>query len=144
MDDHIDPEDVFEEKIAQAQAAITAMADQYVPVLQDQVAQLESLVAEARACPADNAALIRLIFGIAHNIKGQGGSFGFHLITDIGASLSDMTEEHSVFGADEIDIIDAHLQAMHQVIAEDIRGDGGEAGAALIARLRTMSRSVES
>ena len=135
-----DSDDALKEKIAQAEAAIAALTDQYIPVLKSEIRRLESLAAEARRRPGGNGALMLEIYRIAHNIKGQGGSFGFHLVTDIGASLCEVTREPGARDGGEIDVIDRHLEAMSFVVSEDLRGDGGDAGRRILEKIGTLTR----
>src|SRR5690606_20473288 len=78
----------YEAMIAHAEAAVAALRDSFRETLAEDIASLEEIFSrlDKGVPPAD---VLKDIHSIAHNIKGQGGSFGYHLITSIGASLCD-------------------------------------------------------
>ncbi len=127
------------DKIAMAEAAVAALADQFLEAARADAANLRALAEEARAKPGRNAREVRRIFEIAHNIKGQGGSFGFDLITEIGASLCLLTRDAVPLDEDALTVIDHHLRVLSVVIEKGIKGDGGELGMQLIAKLRALT-----
>ena len=82
------------------------------------------------------------LHGIAHNIKGQGASFGYPLITDIGASLCRFLKERSAASETELQIMQAHVRAMQEIVSNEIAGDGGDLGGQLLDKLRNLAGSV--
>ena len=77
----------FDDMIAQAEAAVAALRDSYREQLVADVAALQEVWSrlDAGAAPAQ---VLKDVHAIAHNVKGQGGSFGYDLVTAIGASIS--------------------------------------------------------
>jgi hypothetical protein len=69
-------------------------------------------------------------------VKGQGSSFGFHLMTHIGASLCDYIREGGPASEAKLKVIDAHLSALEFVLERQIKGDGGDAGQGLLDKLK--------
>lgn len=78
-------------------------------------------------------------YGIAHNIKGQGDSFGYPLMTGVGVSLLALLRGSETRDERVIRIAEAHLAAMRTIMGNGIEGDGGETGQALIERLSGLS-----
>ena len=78
--------------IADAEAAVAALAAEYVIYARDDLANLRRLY-EAAAPVLANAdapvfcAQAAEMFSIVHNVKGQGGAFGYDLLTELGSSL---------------------------------------------------------
>jgi len=105
--------------------------------LQD-VATLEALLAALGDDPAAWAAAQRHMREIAHNIHGQGSSFGYPLMTRVGHSLSRLLKAIGPEGAPDLALLGAHVKVLRTVLDKDIRGDGGELGAALVARLEAL------
>ena len=64
-------------------------------------------------------------------MKGQGGTFGYQLITDFAEGLYNFTSTGAGLSDSHVEIIKAHIDAMRVVIRERIDGDGGEIGSEL-------------
>ncbi len=133
-------DDAMRQRIAQAEAAVAALADQYIVMVKEDLARLEQASGRARAKLGRNGAEIDEIFQTAHNIKGQGGSFGFHLMTEVGHSLCERTRETGGLGNHELDVVDHHIRILNVIVARKIRGDGGVLGQQLLDKLRAMTR----
>lgn len=84
---------------------------------------------------ADGDAATRL-YDLSHNIKGMGSSFDFELMTTIGTSLCAYIKK--LEGEMSRRVVDAHVRAFEVIIANKIKGNGGEKGAALESRLTTI------
>lgn len=81
-------------------------------------------------------------YGIAHNIKGQGNSFGYPLMTDVGVSLLALLRGREACAARLVRVAEAHLAAMQTIMRNEIEGDGGPTGQALIKRLSRLSADI--
>lgn len=140
-------------RLARAEAAVADLAKSYVGWASTDVEKCVEHLALARAAaptgnlPAgnlpegaadDRSIAIQALYAIAHNIKGQGSSFGFPLMTRLGDSLCRLTRAKRPFADSDLNVIQAHLEAMRLVLAQGIRGDGGELGAKLAQRLEAM------
>ena len=69
----------------------------------------------------------------AHELRGQGGIFGYPLITSLGRSLFETTkDQQKEVTANRLTLIGAHIDAIRTVFANRIRGEGGEIGRALL------------
>lgn len=79
---------------------------------------------------------------IAHNLKGQGSSFGYPLITQIGLSLNRMLKDLECCDPRCAEIALAHARALSTVLEKDIRGTGGTSGQALVQRLKELAGQV--
>ena len=75
------------------------------------------------------------ICDFAHELKGQGGTFGYPLISAFGKSLNDFTFGEVAIGESQLEIVKSHIDVMRAVINDRIAGDGGEIGQALVASL---------
>ena len=105
-----------------------------------QIDALETSLRELGTAPETWAARKDEARDIAHNLKGQGESFGYPLITAIGQSLLGFLSDLGEADARGVKIALAHVTALRTVLDKDIRGAGGAAGAALVARLEGLSR----
>jgi hypothetical protein len=62
------------------------------------------------------------MFNISHEIRGQGGTFGFPLISLIGDSLCKFLEDRKQLSLIELEIIRVHVLAMKAVFRQELRG----------------------
>ncbi|MBO6543929.1 MAG: Hpt domain-containing protein [Alphaproteobacteria bacterium] len=124
------------DRLAQAQAAILELAGDYKSQLQTDVAALKEIWSQTdKNAPSSDQ--VGEIFSIAHNLKGQAGSFGYGLVTAIAASLCEMTRDNPDC-TNCGQALDKHVRILDQVVTKDIKGDGGEAGAKIVALLKTL------
>ncbi|MEN6542726.1 Hpt domain-containing protein [Parvibaculum sp.] len=127
----------YDEMIAQAEAAIASLRGAYREQLTEDVAALADIW--SRLDPNAPDATLDEVHALAHNIKGQGGSFGYDLVTSIGASLCDYLRSGHRVSAKERDIVHAHLRLLKLVSDNDIAGTGGEMGQRVVEKLRTLT-----
>src|SRR5690606_28491972 len=86
---------------------------------------------------------VKTIFRVVHDLKGQGGTFGYALITAIAAPLCDfLRDAKTVPSGVQLDVIKAHLMALAVVIRKDIKGDGDEVARELVQTLTLAAARV--
>jgi hypothetical protein len=118
------------------------LADNYLEWATDDMAKLQTALQELVAGGGDQKAQIAKVFQISHDMKGQGGSFGYDLITTIGNGLCRYLENREEVGAAEIEGIKLHIGSMQLVLTQGIKGDGGEAGVQLLSGLEQVIAKV--
>lgn len=75
---------------------------------------------------------------IAHELRGQGGTFDYPLITAFAKSLYDATRDSSAkVTPNKIKLIEAHVNAIRVVFKDKVKGDGGKVGATLLKEIHT-------
>lgn len=129
----------FDAMVAQAEAAVAALRDSYREQLLVDVASLLEIWSGLERGVAV-AEVMHQVHAISHNVKGQGGSFGYDLVTSIGASLCDYIRSGTRQSADEINIVHAHIKILKMVGENDIAGTGGETGERIVAKLAALTR----
>ena len=118
------------------------MADQYLDWVKVDLEKLQATyVALAAAGPGAKDEVAR-VFEVAHDMKGQGGSFGYDLITIIGNQVCRIIERSETIGAAEIGAIGVHVDTMKLVISEDMKGDGGDIGKKILLGLEKVYDKV--
>ena len=120
----LDPAD-----LANAEAALARLANSYVTWAEGDVRKLTECFARLEA--EGGADPLATLFAVAHDMKGQGATFGYPLLTRIGQALCRLIEHEP----DSIAAIGAHVAALARVVGERMTGDGGEAGQSLLTRL---------
>jgi len=128
----------LEAVLARAQAAVADLAKNFSEQAVVDLDNCAAFLKTAREQPSTRGDSVKEIYGIAHNLKGQGSSFGYPLITRIGQSLCQLTRPARAFSDADLGIMQAHLDAIRLILAKDIKGEGGEIGNKLAARLETL------
>ena len=126
------PTDLLEE----AEAHLERAALDFTDWANNYLSQLAKLCAEALAKEGRRNTYFEQINLLAHELRGQGGTFGYPLITIFGKMLYECTGEGCREDNAAVDIVKAHIDAMRAVLREKIGGDGGEIGRALMEMLK--------
>lgn len=124
--------------LERAESVIAAMADSYLEWVEEDLKRIEAAYVKMAAASGDRKAEAEGVFQIAHDIKGQGGSFGYDLMTVIGNELCRLIERRETFGEAELQAIRVHIDALKLVINSNMKGDGGSDGQALVAGIRQV------
>ena len=128
----------LEAVLARAQAAVADLAKNFTESAAIDLDRCTAFLKAAREQPASRIESVKEIYGIAHNLKGQGTSFGYPLITRIGQSLCMLTRREATLSDAELGVVQGHLDALRLILAKEIKGDGGVVGDKLAARLETL------
>lgn len=131
-------EQSLEAALASAQAAVAGLSDQYIGWVKEDMVRLEA--AAARVTDGQNDAALRGVYDVAHDIKGQGSTFGYQLVTGIANLLCRYAETAASKRKVDRTIIGAHVEALHTVIDNRIQGDAGETGREILAALEGAAR----
>jgi hypothetical protein len=92
---------------------------------------------------ADHRAdLAKLIFEIAHDLRGQAGTFDYPLITRVGSSLCHFTDGLDYCDDRGLEVIRLHIDAMQAIVAASLRGDGGKVGQEIASGLEKAVQKV--
>jgi CheY-like chemotaxis protein len=94
--------------------------------------EIDKLVTKAEHLPTARTSSIQAINDIAHDLRGQGGTFGYQLVTVLAESLYKATEPGVKMDAITFQVIRAHSDSLKAVFREKIKGDGGTVGRALL------------
>lgn len=86
--------------------------------------------------------LLPQLHDLAIDIKGMGGTFGYHLLTDLAKSLQDFLTQIDLPTAGECDLISVHIDAMYMLLVQRIRGQGGDLERQLLINLGYASDKI--
>jgi len=126
------PNDLLKEAETQLQRSsldFTEWALQYVSQLQD-------LCTEALMQPGKRTIYFEKINMLAHELRGQGGTFGYPLVSVVGKMLYECTGVRCPENDSAVEIVKSHVDIMRAVLRDKIAGDGGEVGRQLLAALK--------
>ena len=137
--DFVIPEDI----LAQAEQAMPRESAGFVSWAKRYLDNLSKEVDVAKAQDKDRTTNFQEINMIAHELRGQGGTFGYPLITLFSKSLYESTKAPCKMDDTALEIAKAHIDTMRAVIREEIEGDGGEIGQQLFKSLKLAIAKIE-
>lgn len=112
----------MEQAILQAVNAADDLIGQYQGWAVDDLEKLwQSFVDTSRQGRADPLRLKQL-YDMTHEARGQGGSFGFPLISVLGDSLCKYLDGKPRLKARDLDVIKVHILAMKAVFRQALKG----------------------
>lgn len=129
--------------LAQAEAAIASMRGEFEERMTGEAARLVELADGFAASPGAEGQ-IKAIFRVAHELRGQGGTFGYPMVTEIGTLLCDYIEKLPEPAAADRGVLRAHAEALNAVVANRVQGDGGATGSGIIEGLRVLASRIAS
>ncbi len=121
--------------IAAAEAKIATMEGDYSDWVAKSIENLAQAHHRALEEPARGLVHLKTINEIAHELRGQGGMFGYPLMTQFGKSLYDVTSEDASVSTKLLDLIDSHIDLIKVITKQKIKGDGGAMGQQLMKTL---------
>jgi hypothetical protein len=123
-----------------AEARIAEMAATYLDRAIVELDKLTALIKDAAANPERRAEATSGINLIAHEIRGEGSTYGYPLLTKFAASLFKFTDGATNPTDRQLALIRAHAEAMSVVARHAIKGDGGPLGAQID---QTLAMAIE-
>ena len=133
---------VDNEVIERAQHAIDNMTDEYLEWVQKDIAQIESALDDVKANTGDRSEKLQDIFKVSHDIKGQGGSFGYDLMTIIGNQICRLIEAADPQDRNLVEVIDVHVGAMKLIVSTKLKKTGGREGELMLAGLEKVCGKI--
>lgn len=119
------------ELLEETAAAFEEAISDYPDWVQETLNKLTALVEVCSKFPDKRIVTYKLVQEIAHEMKGQGGTFGYPLVSIFGDGLYDFTGPQAGLTDNHVQIIKAHVDAMRATINGRIQGDGGQIGTEL-------------
>lgn len=127
--------------LERAQAAVERLKESYIaewgPAA---LAEMYDMLAGLGRPGGDRAEGIETFYRYAHDMKGQGGTFGYPLLTHIGEILCRLTADRRDVGESDLRILRSHLDAARHIMVQRLDGDGGDEGDRLIRDLQGLVR----
>jgi len=133
----------LKETLARAAEAATALRANYTEWARIDLDNTQVWLDAAKRGADGRREQLDLLYGAMHNIKGQGTSFGYPLVTRIGQSLCRLIAPGRAVDEPGLKIAQAHLDALKLVLDQKIAGKGGEVGEQLAARLESLTAGAE-
>src|SRR5262249_5770635 len=102
----------LKETLARAEEATTALRANYTEWARIDVDHTQALLDAAKKRPEGRREQLDRLYAAMHNIKGQGASFGYPLVTRIGQSLCRLVAPGRAIDEAGLKIAQAHLDAL--------------------------------
>ena len=118
------------DEYSKAMAVLDDLAKEYVVWVQQDLKNLEDTYSQACSASGDvrDEIIRENLFRIAHDMKGQGATFGYELVTDIGNHLCRYIERQDTFDEPQMEAVEIHIKALRQIIDKKLIADGGKEG----------------
>ena len=120
-----------EDLMEKAMAVLDDMAEDYPDWVSGLIQQLADVHRRCVDTPEQRFQHFEQLHAIAHDMRGQGGTFGYPLMSNFADGLYDFTGVSTGTSDKNVEIIKAHVDAMRLVIKDRISGDGGDIGSQL-------------
>lgn len=133
------PGAVNSETLQRAKQVVEGMAGSYAIAARSSLEALAAAYAALNSKGSDNAAELIAVFEIAHEIKGQAGTFKFELMTVVANQLCQFIDGLDGSGDRKaVEVVGLHVDALQMILAQDLKGDGGKAGQSLVRGLQQV------
>jgi chemotaxis protein histidine kinase CheA len=120
--------------IAKAEAALKSLSGNFAQWLNDEINKLDAARLQVGTEGRTQESMENLYLR-AHDLKGLGATYGFPLITRIGASLCRLIDDKEKRPEAPMHLVDAHIQAIKAAVRDDIKDENHPVGRALIHEL---------
>lgn len=134
-----------EEVLAQAEAQVASLAEDYRSALRQDLASLRDSLRKVEYDPHADSRVMHLesMYRLAHDMKGQGSSFGFPLVTKIAGALCRYLGHPPHIDTIDLAVCAIHVDALHVIVQNGVTGDGGELGQKILDGIeRVVERSA--
>lgn len=117
-----DTSQLSSELMMKAESVASMLSSQYPELVQEDLEQLREAVAALHSATSASGTqqAADAVFFTARNLKGQGGSFGYPLVTTIAGLLCRLIKQARVIDRQIIKSIDIHVDAIALVISDAI------------------------
>ena len=130
--------------IERAEAVIANLADSYLEWVEEDLVKIRKAYENIQNNMDNPGGDIDKVFQIAHDMKGQGGSFNYDLMTILGNDLCRFVEGKTTISKTDLKVIELYIDTMKVVITKRMSGDGGPEGQKVLAGLAAVVRKITS
>ncbi|MCR9177058.1 MAG: Hpt domain-containing protein [Alphaproteobacteria bacterium] len=124
--------------IQKADQAVRKLGGEFEEIFQQNVAEISKSMSELKkGGDGQSAALIEMRKTL-HDLRGQAGTFGYPLVSHVGDSACKFIDHSETVSANEIEVLNMHVDALKAISAAKIKGDGGDVGKELMNGLRKV------
>ncbi len=129
---------VNQDVIAKAEAALASLSENFDEWMSDEITKLEEARNIVRQNGMDGDAGQKL-FGVSHDLKGLGVTYGYPFVSSIADSLCKITLEKDVRAKAPISLVNAHVDSIRAVVRGNIKTTDNPVGQSLVKELNQRS-----
>jgi hypothetical protein len=124
--------------LSRADQALANLTGDFPAICGGWIQSLTAAIADdgAQLSPATRLALL----SIANDIRGQGGTFGYPLITLVADSLVKFVDLRENSSEVDASIVRIHIQALEGLVRDNVTGDGGSTGMELRSVMQALAK----
>lgn len=116
--------------VARAEAALKSLSTNFDQWMNDELVKLDAARERIRA-EGFNAETAENLYFRAHDLKGLGTTYEFPLVTRMAASLCRILHDPATRLSAPLALVDAHIDAVRNAVADQLRTDTDPAGRAM-------------
>jgi hypothetical protein len=124
--------------IAKAEESVKKLGDEFETIFDENVTALVAAMADARKGGMTREHGLIAMRRLLHDLRGQAGTFGYPLVSQVGDSACKFIDLSEDFGDTEIEVLGMHVDALKAINQAKIKGDGGAVGKELMTGLRKV------
>ena len=134
----------LDQVVARAEAALDDMKDEFDVWISDDLQALRNALTALRQANPPDSEILERIKTLSHEIKGQGATYGYPLLTTVGDLLYVFIERNSEIAAKHLDLLDAHVDFMALVLGQKVHDEGDQQVRSILAGLRDAAKKAAS
>ena len=115
----------------------------YLEAVSDDLNRLQAAYDAAYKDRDNRAERVQELYAIVQMIKGQGSSFGYPLISNVGAQLARFMEDCGDNLTDaQMEGVKLHVETLRLIMQQKMEGDGGPMGQKIVAGLALVIKKM--
>lgn len=115
----------------------------YLEAVGDDLTRLQSAYDAALKDRANRTERVQELYAIVQLIKGQGSSFGYPLISNVGSQLARFIEDCGDNLSDaQMEGVKVHVETLRLIMQQKMEGDGGPMGQKIVAGLALVIKKM--
>ena len=127
-----------------AERALSALKDQYMEWVHRDLDLLHETLEGGLDDddPARREEVIQQLRRLSHDMRGQGGTFGYPLVSQVAGALNEVLKLPHLSAERLVRLIRLHADVIKRILDNRIEGEGGKAGPKIIERLNTLTEAT--
>ena len=124
--------------IRRADKQVQKLSGEFEEIFAAAIPALGQEMEAVRASDGANKEALDRVRRMLHDLRGQAGTFGYPLVSQVGDSACKFIDLSDQIGAAETEVLGMHVDALKAISQAKIKGDGGPIGAELRGGLRKV------
>lgn len=134
LEQGVDPKNL----INRADKQVAKLSGEFEEIFAENILALSEAMSTLKQSAGDDDDALGRLRGLLHDLRGQAGTFGYPLVSQVGDSACKFIDLSDEVGATETEVLSMHVDALKAISQAKIKGDGGAVGAELMGGLRKV------